>query len=212
MFDEHKIPPELAELERRLGAINVPPAKIDRDELLFQSGWAAAMAEVENQQAPAARLSENRNWIWPAMTGAMATVAAVLAVILFLEPATNQPNSVVTNSAVESEPGQTDLKPAPEDTEPPSPSTGGSFGSAASSAEPSQQRKNYALSLLGLTSDLESLSLQKQRIQNASLAISFRGAEREDAEDTSFEELQSSNSAKTVGSLLNEFTSGNTTF
>ena len=83
--DENRLPPDLAELESRLGELKqVSTSTLDRDELMFQSGYAAAMATKEpcpkNSKIGVAR------WGWPAVSGTLGTVAAVLAIMLWAAP------------------------------------------------------------------------------------------------------------------------------
>ncbi|MCC6494522.1 MAG: hypothetical protein IT424_16045 [Pirellulales bacterium] len=56
MSDEVRLPDELAACEARLASLAIPAASIDRDALLYRTGWAAALESVAG--AEAARLAE----------------------------------------------------------------------------------------------------------------------------------------------------------
>jgi len=83
--DNFKLPPELSAIENRLRDLPSPHgASIDRDDLMFQSGWAAAMAE-KNSSATSSR-SAASHWGWPVLSGTFATIAAALAITLWVSP------------------------------------------------------------------------------------------------------------------------------
>jgi len=67
---------ELEQLESKLKQVSLPASSVDRDETLYQSGWAAGVASlgVDSNR-------KNRGWYWPATSGVLAMLAAVLAVI-----------------------------------------------------------------------------------------------------------------------------------
>lgn len=71
---------------------------LDRDELMFQSGWAAALAS-ENK-TPAAAVASRSRWAWPALTGTFATLSAALAIALF-SPTASDGNPIANTSVVE---------------------------------------------------------------------------------------------------------------
>lgn len=93
MPNEFNLPPELHALESRLR--NLPSGQsstLDRDDLMFRSGWSAAMAEMTSATDRSRNRSRNRSrdlaprWGWPVFSGTFATIAAVLAIALWLSP------------------------------------------------------------------------------------------------------------------------------
>ena len=80
MSDQTGLTPELKNLESHLLGVQLPGSKFDRDETLYQSGWAAAMAQAQSTKTVA-----TARWMWPASSGVLATLAAVLAVMLVLK-------------------------------------------------------------------------------------------------------------------------------
>ena len=105
-FDEHKrikhdqnrLPPDLAEIESRLGALRqASTSTLDRDELMFQSGYAAAMAAKE--PCPPKLQSRFAKVAWPALSGSLGAVAAVLAVLLWVTPVETQSGPVASKPA-----------------------------------------------------------------------------------------------------------------
>ncbi|MDB2686925.1 hypothetical protein N9Y42_06905 [Mariniblastus sp.] len=96
--DPDRLPPDLAEIESRLGALRqASPSTLDRDELMFQSGYAAALAAKEpcppNLQSRFAKVA------WPALSGSLGVVAAVLAVLLWAAPVATQSGPVASKPA-----------------------------------------------------------------------------------------------------------------
>lgn len=84
MSDQTGMNRELKQLEAELKQVSLPASSVDRDETLYQSGWAAGIAslgDVSNRK--------NRAWYWPATSGVLAMVAAVLAVMLVAGPGGN---------------------------------------------------------------------------------------------------------------------------
>lgn len=77
MSEEFKIPLDLAILESKLRSVPVAKSGIDREETLYQAGWAAAMASAMPAQTAAVP------WFWPATSSVLATVAAVLAIVVY---------------------------------------------------------------------------------------------------------------------------------
>ncbi len=76
------LPTDLQALESSLAGMALPDSKLDRDELMYQSGWAAAMAGRDSRRESESKLSVARNstalsWAWPAAT-VVATAASVL--------------------------------------------------------------------------------------------------------------------------------------
>lgn len=87
MSDESRIDPELKKLEAQLQGIGLPNPKVDRDRVLYQSGWAAAMATVERGGSPPVSVHPRKSsrLIWPTASMIGATAAAILGVLLFLQ-------------------------------------------------------------------------------------------------------------------------------
>ncbi len=82
MSEEFEIPPELAMLESRLGSVPITQSAIDRDQLLYEAGWAAAMqAQASTSISPAVRSHR----AWQTATGVFASLTAVFAIML-LQP------------------------------------------------------------------------------------------------------------------------------
>ena len=105
-FDEHekfehdpdRLPPDLAEIENQLGALRQASAStLDRDELMFQSGYAAAMAA--NEPCPPKLQSRFAKVAWPALSGSLGAVASVLAVLLWAAPVETQNGPVASKPA-----------------------------------------------------------------------------------------------------------------
>ena len=84
MSDEAKLNPQLKQLEASLGRLVIPSASLNRDELMYQSGWAAAMARIDGQSKISLADRNLVRLIWP-VTAVIASTAAVLlaAVLLF---------------------------------------------------------------------------------------------------------------------------------
>jgi len=96
---EFELPPELSDLENSLRELPLPnESALDRDELMFQSGWAAALAA--QNKSPIASASVTR-WGWPVLTGTFATLSAVLVIALFAVPSDNGSSPVTTVPAAE---------------------------------------------------------------------------------------------------------------
>lgn len=92
MSDEFRLNPELKNLEEALGRMEIPQALINRDELMYQSGWAAAMASLGHETVPATSIvtpAANQPWIWQALT-MIATAAAILFGTMLLNLSLNQ--------------------------------------------------------------------------------------------------------------------------
>lgn len=70
------------ETERLLKQFQPVPASLDRDQLMFRAGQAAAHAAIQVANRPAASLSA---WLWPASTAAMTGIAACLTFALALQ-------------------------------------------------------------------------------------------------------------------------------
>ena len=85
MSDESRLNPDLKNLEAKLSRLEIPRASINRDELMYQSGWSAAMASLGHETVPTSSVSTvaaNQQWIWQAT--AMAATAATILVSLLL--------------------------------------------------------------------------------------------------------------------------------
>lgn len=85
MFDEHEQPEELARLEKQLGELNPSPVVVDRDELMYRAGWAAAETHFVQGDQPnrSDQSAKSGNLVWPTVSAAFATLSAVLAVMVF---------------------------------------------------------------------------------------------------------------------------------
>ncbi len=70
MSSERRLPHELAEVEAHLNALMPPPSRIDRDQLMYRAGLAAAQSQ-----------GSRRQWVLPTMTAAVAAVLAVAATL-----------------------------------------------------------------------------------------------------------------------------------
>ena len=109
---EFELPSELSEIENRLRDLQPSiSSSLDRDDLMFQSGYAAAMAAA--QPAPVERNSA-AHWGWPVLSGTFATIAAALAVALWISPISggdtqqaSQPEQSVTLQLVDTEQPET---------------------------------------------------------------------------------------------------------
>ena len=94
------MPPDLAELENQLARLGPKSTStLDRDELMFQSGYAAAMATKE--LCPTGSQSGLSRWGWPAVSGTLAAVAAALAIVLWSAPLENSESQFASKSTVE---------------------------------------------------------------------------------------------------------------
>jgi hypothetical protein len=73
--EDAPLPDELARCESQFATFHLPPSQVDRDELLFRSGWSAGEAHASKQQ-PTRSPSTLRTLTW-SLTSAL--VAASLA-------------------------------------------------------------------------------------------------------------------------------------
>ena len=78
MRNEPDLPPELAAVETQLRALSLPASQINREQLFYQAGFAAARANV----TPTTRL------LWPVTSGALAAAVILLAVLVARTPIT----------------------------------------------------------------------------------------------------------------------------
>lgn len=96
MSEEMRLPDDLAACEARLAAFELPSAGIDRDALLYQAGWAAAMSHlgvVEKLDPLTVEAGSRRRRAGAGKTGlttaawslASAAVAASIAVVATLQ-------------------------------------------------------------------------------------------------------------------------------
>ncbi len=74
MSTENSLPSELAAFEARLRKQPLDRVEIDRDELMYQAGWAAAEA------------ARKMRWLWPTTSGVLAASVLVLATFLLNGP------------------------------------------------------------------------------------------------------------------------------
>lgn len=99
MSDEMRLPDELAACEARLAAFGLPSAGIDRDELLYRAGWAAAMAQASVAEKPAGantaqlalatgdvRRTRLTTAVWSLASAALAASIAVVATLQLRSP------------------------------------------------------------------------------------------------------------------------------
>ncbi len=79
-FEPSEVPitPDLAVFESQLRSLPIADSTLNRHELLYQAGWSAAVAEQSNRS-----LASLPNWGWKISTGAMTSMAALLAIMLF---------------------------------------------------------------------------------------------------------------------------------
>ena len=108
MSDETRLKPELKNLEASLARLTPEPATINRDELMYQSGWAAAMASLGHEQdGVGLRETPRRNpaWIWPVSSALVAAATLLLAVMLM-----NQLKQAPVSAGRQIEPGDITMK------------------------------------------------------------------------------------------------------
>ena len=70
MSKEHKSNHEIKAIEANLQNLQLQPSGIDRDELMYKSGWAAAMASLDakgSSQAPVPGVARQTGVVWPAI-------------------------------------------------------------------------------------------------------------------------------------------------
>ncbi len=82
MRSEPHLPPELAEIEAGLRQLSWPSARVNREQLFYQAGWAAARANLDPTSSGNSRL------LWPTTSGVLATAVVVLAVLVARTPTT----------------------------------------------------------------------------------------------------------------------------
>jgi hypothetical protein len=109
--------PELKKLEATLGRLAIRSASIDRDELMYQSGWAAATDSLASEAAvagsgmPAGRV---QTWVWP-VTAMLTSAATIMLAVLLVIQSNNPPVStnnqqVASGQDFRTEPDSANLK------------------------------------------------------------------------------------------------------
>lgn len=91
MSEEFKLPNALDDLESKLRSISLPDLQVKRDEVLYQAGYAAAIAELNNASTPARNDISSRTW--PISACFFAALSAALAAVLLF------PNLLVQNNS-----------------------------------------------------------------------------------------------------------------
>jgi hypothetical protein len=93
MSDELRLPDDLAACEARLAALPLARSRVDRDQLIYRAGWAAAEAARGTVQVADARGATKRRSIavWSAGSAALAASLAVTAT-LALQPRITAPS------------------------------------------------------------------------------------------------------------------------
>ena len=94
--------PADASLAEKLTAYAPRPPRIDRDQLMFEAGRAAAAVELSS--APGPRSQSPSRWFWPASTLAMSALSLALTAVLITRP--DPPERIVY---VPTEPGSTQV-------------------------------------------------------------------------------------------------------
>lgn len=109
MFDETELNPQLREgeaaIEAALRGVMLPDSAIDHDRVMYQAGWAAAMAEhgmaehgMAGQQpnATATLQTKRTAGYWPALAMTFAATTAACLMVILLPPA--ESGSVAANT------------------------------------------------------------------------------------------------------------------
>lgn len=114
MSDELRLSDELAACEARLAALSRQPSRIDRDALLFQTGWAACEAASKQKTLPIANGPAKQRTL-AAWCAASSAIAATLAVAATLALRADLPPQVAsaTQATRESSVGGLDAAPKP---------------------------------------------------------------------------------------------------
>ena len=105
MRSEPHLPPELAEIETQLHQLALPSARVNREQLFYQAGWAAAQANLGPTSSGNSRL------LWPLTSGVLAVAMVVLAVLVAQTPTTVQTVAEATVPALEQPAEQVVAKP-----------------------------------------------------------------------------------------------------
>jgi hypothetical protein len=79
--DELRLPEELAAYEARLAALPLAASRLNRDELLYQAGWAAAQTKLSSVAAPRVQRESKGRQVaaWSLGSAALAASLAVAA-------------------------------------------------------------------------------------------------------------------------------------
>jgi hypothetical protein len=85
MFDrseskDSNLTPEQASLETKLARLTIAPPKLDRDQLMFNAGRAAALRDLD--LAATQRGTGAPCWFWPTASGLLAAACLVLSAML----------------------------------------------------------------------------------------------------------------------------------
>jgi hypothetical protein len=90
-MSDQSLPPELAAFEARLAALAPQAGGLDRDELMYRAGWAAAEAALVAQAAETAHQVElaareraappERAWVWRTATLVLALIVLAFVVV-----------------------------------------------------------------------------------------------------------------------------------
>ena len=76
------------DIEQALAQLVPRAPTVDRDQLMYQAGWAAATASQADSLAVASR---QVTWLWPASTGVMVAATLALALMLVNRPPSGTP-------------------------------------------------------------------------------------------------------------------------
>ena len=89
MSDKTELNPDLKKLEAALGRLAIPPVSLDRDELMYRSGWEAALANSRDSfQFSLLGEQAGRQWLLPAIS-VLSSAAAILFGIMLLNQTSN---------------------------------------------------------------------------------------------------------------------------
>ncbi|MFK7768696.1 MAG: hypothetical protein AB8B55_15860 [Mariniblastus sp.] len=116
MNNESNLPDGLKALESSLGRIALPDPKLDRDELMYQSGWAAAIASLDSREehfAVSTRATTPR-LAWPLAT-LVASAAAVLFGVMFLQQAMTDAEPTLVDGTIVKKTNEVAVSPASPD-------------------------------------------------------------------------------------------------
>ena len=89
MSDEVRLPDDLAACEARLAAHSPGASRLNRDELMYRAGWAAAEAQLARTSAvsPTLVAGSHRAAAWSLASAALAASLAVAATLSIVRPA-----------------------------------------------------------------------------------------------------------------------------
>jgi hypothetical protein len=128
-YDGPELPAELSEIEQRLGRMKLALPRVDRDQLMFAAGSAAASQDGPAMHIARPSWSEHqfalgRSWLasrfWPAATATMTAATVLLATMLIRQspPAKESPELVATQVTVNPQPALAVAQPDLETTNP----------------------------------------------------------------------------------------------